>query len=163
MINDQLVEFKIKSNGGLSNWQLLLENVDIFPIGMYILIWVIRKVNYSEQLFQEDDLIYLSILPFPIFFWWLYSRHIKFGWFLRSTFYLLVSKIIIRTFFTGNNFDVVPSIVLGLLLIASATIVSNSFKRVHLQRLEIDMIILTFALIVDIGIIWAIAFIKFEQ
>ena len=79
MINDQLVEFKIKSNGGLSNWQLLLKNADIFPIGMYILIWVIRKVNYSEQLFQEDDLIYLSILTFPIFFWWLYSRHIKFG------------------------------------------------------------------------------------
>lgn len=159
MINDQLVEFEIKSNGGLSNWQLLLENVDIFPIGMYILIWVIRKVNYSEQLFQKDDLIYLSILPFPIFFWWLYSRHIKFGWFLRSTFYLLVSTIIIRTFFTGNNFAVVASIVFGLLLIASATIVVNSFRREHLQRLEIDMIILTFALIVDIGIILAIALI----
>ena len=159
MIDDQLVEFEVKSKEGLSNWQILLENADIFPIGLYILVWFSLKVQYSEQLFQEDDMTYLGILAFPVFFWWLYSRHIKFGWFLRSTFYLLVSTIIIREFFTRSNFDVAASIVFMLLLIVSSTIVVNSFRKVHLRRLKIDSIILTFTLIVDIGIILAIALI----
>ena len=72
---------------------------------------------------------------------------------------MLVSTIIICPFFKESNFDVVPSIVFGILFIASATIVINSFRRVHLQRLKIDIIILTFALSVDIGIIMAIAII----
>ena len=72
---------------------------------------------------------------------------------------MLVSTIIICPFFKESNFDVVPSIVLVLLFIASATIVVNSFRRVHLQRMKIDIIILTFALSVDIGIIMAIAII----
>ncbi len=162
MIEDQLEEFETKSKDSISIWQILLEKLDIIPIGIYVTIWFIQKFRtyskYNEQLFQEDDFIYFSILTLPILFWWLYSRRIKFGWFLRSTFYLLVSTLIIRGFIAQNDFNLGAGIVLGSLLIASSTIFINSFRSVQLQKLKIDNIILGFVLIVDITIILVIAF-----